>query len=62
MCGNEGTENNGTIEAHHKSGYEEKYWFDILWVCENCHKKITKAATIKARQKSFCVFKKKDTK
>lgn len=26
-----------SIEAHHYKGYEQKYWFDVIWLCPNCH-------------------------
>ena len=28
-----------TPEGHHWKGYEPEYWFDVQWLCSNCHRK-----------------------
>lgn len=28
------------IDAHHRGGYDEDHWLDIIWVCQSCHQKV----------------------
>jgi hypothetical protein len=29
-----------TIHAHHKNGYEQEHWLDVMWICQQCHNRL----------------------
>ena len=34
------------IVSHHCNGYEKEHWLDVVWVCDNCHRKLHKSSIV----------------